>query len=327
MAGSTMPIDQKPQKPRGRDRRKVSVIIPTRNGGKYLERLFKTLKEQTLRPAQLLVVDSSSEDDTLTMCKDFGADLIRIDATTFDHGGTRNLAASKAEGEIIAFMTQDTFFKNKTALENLIVPLEKPMIAASYGRQIPTADANPVETFVRSFNYPPTPTIKGIDNVPHLGVKTFFFSNVCSAIKKSAFEEVGRFPERTIVNEDMFLAAKLIMKGYKIAYQPHAIVYHSHNYSLRQQFKRYFDIGVFFSRNRWLKDLVNSEMEGIKYVKEEVRFLSVNGKGKWIPYALVDTAMRFLGYRTGLLEKHLPLNIKTRMSLNKNFWSDGNSSD
>jgi len=321
-----MLIDQRRQKPIVGEGMKVSVIIPTRNGGKYLERLFKTLKEQTLRPAQLLVVDSSSDDDTSTICKNSGADLIRIDATTFDHGGTRNLAASKAEGEIIAFMTQDTFFRNKTALENLIVPLEKPMIAASYGRQIPTEEANPVETFVRSFNYPPTPTIKGIDDLPRLGVKTFFFSNVCSAIKKSAFEEVGRFPQKTIMNEDMCLAAKLIIKGYKIAYQPHAIVYHSHNYSLRKQFKRYFDIGVFFNRNRWIKDLASSEKEGIRYVKEEIRFLSVNGKRKWIPYALVDTTLRFLGYRTGLLEKNWPLGIKKRMSLNKIFWSDGNSS-
>ena len=304
----------------------VSVIIPTRNNGKCLGRLFKTLIEQTFRPVQILVIDSFFDDATSTICKAYGADLIRIDATTFDHGGTRNLAASKAKGKILVFMTQDTFFRDETGLENLINPLKNPMIAASFGRQIPTGEADPVEAFVRYFNYPPTPTIKGIDDLPRLGIKTFFFSNVCSAIKKSAFEEVGRFPERTIMNEDMFLAAKLIMKDYKIAYQSHAIVYHSHNYSLTKQFKRYFDIGVFFYRNRWIKDLARSEREGIRYVKEEIKFLSVNGKKKWIPYALADTAMRFLGYRTGLLEATLPLGIKKRVSLNKNFWLDGNSS-
>ena len=132
---------------------KVSVIIPAVDGGKYLDGLFKTLSEQTIRPVQVLVIDSSSDGDTLTICKASGADLIRIDSTTFDHGGTRNLAASKAKGKIFVFMTQDTLFKDETCLENLINPLENPIIAASFGRQIPAEDTNPLETFVRSFNY------------------------------------------------------------------------------------------------------------------------------------------------------------------------------
>ncbi len=306
---------------------KISVIVPTRNGGKYLGQLFKTLEEQTFRPVQILVVDSSSDDDTSNICKASGADLIQIDVKAFDHGGTRNLAVAKAAGEILVFLTQDALFKDTECLKNLIRPLEDPTIAASYGRQIPKKDANPVEIYVRSFNYPSVEVIKGIEDVPKLGVKTFFFSNACSAIKKRAYEEVGGFPERTIMNEDMFLAAKLIMKGYKIAYQPRAIVYHSHNNSLTTQFKRYFDIGVFFHRNQWIKGMARPEREGIRYLDEEIRFLSVNGRKGWIPYALADTAVRFVGYRMGLLEESLPLSIKKRVSSNKNFWDRGTSSD
>jgi rhamnosyltransferase len=305
---------------------KASVIVPTRNGGKYLRQLFKTLREQTVRPVQILVVDCSSDDDTLSICKAFGADHFQIDAKTFDHGGTRKLAATRAEGDIMVFLTQDALFKNVDSLKNLITPLEDLMIAASYGRQIPKEDANPVERFVRSFNYPCGKVVKGIDDLPKLGVKTFFFSNACSAIKKNAFEEVGGFPEKTIMNEDMFLAAKLIMKGYKIAYQPDAIVYHSHNYPLTKQFKRYFDIGVFFHRNQWIRDMARSEKEGIRYLREEIRFLSAHGQKRWIPFALLDTTVRFLGYKTGLLEESLPLSIKRRASFNKDFWEHGTSS-
>jgi rhamnosyltransferase len=299
---------------------KVSVIIPTRNGGRFLGPLFKTLKEQTFRPVQILVVDSSSDDDTSNICEAFGADLIQIDAKTFDHGGTRNLAASKAIGDIMVFMTQDALFENNECLKNLISPLRDPIVAASYGRQIPREDANPVEVFARSFNYPPAEVMKGIDDLPKLGVKTFFFSNACSAVKKRVYAEVGGFPERTIMNEDMFLAAKLIMKGYKIAYQPRAIVYHSHNYPLTKQFRRYFDIGVFFSTNRWIKDMARSEREGIKYLKEEIRFLSGNSRRKWISYALADTTVRFFGYRIGLLEGWMPSSLKKRISFNRSFW-------
>jgi rhamnosyltransferase len=299
---------------------RVSVIVPTRNGGKYLGRLFKTLREQTFSPVQILVVDSSSDDDTLKICKASGNDLIQIDTKTFDHGGTRNLAAAMATGEILVFMTQDALLKDNECLKDLIRPLEDPTIAASYGRQVPKEDANPVERFVRSFNYPPKGMIKGIDDLPTLGIKTFFFSNVCSAIKKHAFKEVGGFPEKSITNEDMFLAAKLLTKGYKIAYQPDAVVYHSHNYALTTQFKRYFDIGTFFNRNQWIRDLTRPEAEGIRYLKEELIFLSANGQKSWIPYALADTSVRFLGYRIGLLEKRLPLYLKKRASRNKGFW-------
>lgn len=299
---------------------RVSVIIPTRNGGRYLGRLFEALKEQSIRPAQILVMDSSSKDNTINLCKGFGVDIVCVEAKSFDHGGTRNLAASRATGNILVFMTQDTFLGDAGCLENLINPLDDPWIAASYGRQMPKEDANPVERFVRSFNYPSTGMTKGIDDLPRLGVKAFFFSNACSAVKKGPFEEVGGFPKKTIMNEDMFLAAKLLMKGYKIAYQPEAVVYHSHNYSLGTQFKRYFDIGVFFSRNQWIRDLAKSEREGIRYLKEEIRFLFTNRQMGWIPYALADTTIRFLGYRTGLLEKGLPLRLKKWTSYNKGFW-------
>jgi rhamnosyltransferase len=298
----------------------VSVIIPTLNGEKSLGVLFRTLKEQSVNPAQILVVDSSSKDNTLKICRTFGVDILQIEAESFDHGGTRNLAVARAIGDIIVFMTQDALFRDAGGLENLIRPLDDSKIAACYGRQIAREDANPIERFVRFFNYPSAGMIKGIDDLPRLGVKTFFFSNACSAIKKKALEGVGGFPEKTIMNEDMSLAAKLLQKGYKVAYQPEAVVYHSHNYSLAMQFQRYFDIGVFFNRNPWIRQLAKSEKEGVKYSKEMLRFLIDNRQWNWIPYAMMDTTNRFLGYRIGLLENILPLWLKKRVSHNRSFW-------
>jgi rhamnosyltransferase len=118
----------------------------------------------------------------------------------------------------------------------------------------------------------------------------------------------------------MFLAAKLLQTGYKIAYQADAVVSHSHNYPLTTQFKRYFDIGVFFNRNRWIKDLASPEKEGVKYLKEEMGFLFCNGHKWWIPYTLADNLVRYLGYQAGLLEKVLPVCLKKRTSFNKGFW-------
>ena len=299
---------------------KVSVIIPTLNAGNYLKPLFASLRRQSVQTNQILVVDSCSKDDTINICKAFGVDCIQIEAKRFDHGGTRNLAASRATGDILVFMTQDALFVDGDCLKNLIKPLDDPSIAASYGRQVPKEEANPIERFLRFFNYPSMGRTKGIEDLPELGIKTFFFSDVCSAIKKSVFEEMGGFPDRTIVNEDMFLAAKLIMKGYRIAYQANAVVFHSHHYPLKRQFQRYFDIGVFFRRNKWIRDLADSEKEGMKYFKEILRFLVDKRQLNWIPYVLIDTVTRFLGYRLGLLEHKLPFFIKRCVSFNKAFW-------
>jgi rhamnosyltransferase len=276
-----------------------------------------------VEPAQILIVDSASKDDTRKVCKAFDADLIQIEPETFDHGGTRNLAALRARGDILVYLTQDASFKDAESLKNLVSPLHESNVAASYGRHIPRDDADPVERFSRFYNYPSVSVVKGMDDLPELGVKTFFFSNVCSAIKRRAFEEIGGFPTKIIRNEDMFLAAKLLKKGYRIAYQPDAVVYHSHSYSLIEQFKRYFDIGVFFNRNSWIRGMATSEREGIKYLKEEFRFLAANGQRGWIPYALVDTMARFFGYRMGLWEREIPLWFKKRMSFNKVFWETG----
>ncbi len=304
---------------------KYSVIIPIENKERYFEGLLRSLTWQSIKPAQILVIDSSSSFGNKEIYRNSNVDLIKINPHMFDHGGSRNLAASKAQGNILVFLTQDILIKDDKCIEKLIHPLldpNIPNIAASYGRQIPKEDAHPVEIFARSFNYPKQGIIKEIKDLACLGIKTLFFSNVCSAIKRNIFEEVGGFPEKTIMNEDMYLAAKLLINGYKIAYQSDAIVYHSHNFSFRKQFGRYFDIGVFFNENRWIKNMANSEREGFKYFMEEIRFLIQNGWKIWIPYALLDTAIRFMGYQIGLREKGLPLFLKRKISLNKGYWKN-----
>ncbi len=298
---------------------KISIIIPTKNAERFLNNLFLKLKEQLLKPDQVIIVDSSSEDDTLKIAAQFNAQVIQIKEEEFNHGKARNLGASVATGDVFVFMTQDVIPANKSLLKNLTSPLNQDLIGASYARQIPKADANPIEIYFRTFNYPNKKIIKEINQISELGIKTFFFSNVCSAIRRHIFEEIGGFPEDVIINEDMFFASKVLKKGYKIVYEPSAVVYHSHNYSLFSLFKRYFDIGVFM-KNQWLNqnDML-AEKEGVKYLIGLNRFL-IENYIKWLPYAIVDTMARFLGYKLGLMEKYIPIKIKSKISLNKNFW-------
>ncbi len=295
---------------------RISVIIPTKNAEKSLNKLLLKLRQQSLKAEQLIIVDSSSKDATPEIAIRFDAQLIQIREEEFDHGRARNLGASISTGNILVFMTQDAIPADKDLLRKLTYPFDQDLVGASYARQIPKPDANPVEIYFRTFNYPNKKIIKEIKRVPDLGIKTFFFSNVCSAIRKDVFEEIGGFPEDVVINEDMLFASRLLKKGYKIVYEPSAVVYHSHNYSFFSLFKRYFDIGVFmksFSKNGLV------EKEGAKYLFGLIKFL-IKNRPIWIPYAFANTGIRFLGYRLGLIEKYIPPKIKSKISLNKNFW-------
>jgi rhamnosyltransferase len=156
-----------------------------------------------------------------------------------------------------------------------------------------------------------------------MGIKTFFFTNVCSAVKRKEFYEVGKFPDNTILNEDMILASKLILKGYKIAYASSAEVLHSHNYGFKKQFQRNFDIGVSLIENKLILEYATAESEGIKFLINELKYLIKSKKYFWIPYAIVENASRFIGYRLGLKHKSLPLYLKKKLSMNPNYWEKG----
>lgn len=297
----------------------VSVIIPTLNAEKHIQNILKSLKEQSI-PSEIIVIDSSSTDNTIKIAESYGAEMIKIKREDFDHGGTRNLAVNHTRGDILIFLTQDALPYDEHYIENLIKPLEKPDIAAACGRQIPDVNARPLERFARLFNYPPIPLIKSLNDISEYGIKTFFFSNVCSAIRKKEFMELGGFPEKVIMNEDMVLSAKLILKGYKIAYVPEAKVIHSHNYTWIQQFKRYFDIGISLRDNPWILEHAKADKEGAKFLKEEIRYLFKNREYRWIPYAIGETISKYSGYKLGLSYTMIPNPLRKRLSMHSNYW-------
>lgn len=298
---------------------KVSVIIPTLNCEKTIEDLLKRLKNQTQKADEIIIVDSESNDDTAKIAEKEGAKVIKIKRRDFDHGGTRNFAVENSTGDAIIFLTQDALPYDEYFIENIVAPLKNSDVAAAYGRQIADEKAIPTEKFARLFNYPDKEFIKSKGNINELKIKAFFFSNVCSAIRRKQFEQVGRFPSKTIMNEDMVIASRLILSGYKIVYAPNAKVIHYHNYSPIKQFRRNFDIGVFFSENSLILKYGKAEGEGIKFLKDEIKFLWHSDK-KWIVYAVVDAIFRYSGYQCGLKHKFIPLFIKKRISMNLNYW-------
>jgi rhamnosyltransferase len=290
----------------------ISVIIPTLNAAASLDNLLSSLKNQSV-PCEIIVVDSSSLDGTEEIAAAHSVRTIRIRKEEFGHGRTRNLAAGRAQGDIISFFTQDALPLDERCLENLVEPLSRPDVAASYGRQIPTESARMTERFARSFNYSDVSVVKAASDIPVLGIKTFFFSNVCSAVRREEFTEIGGFPEEVVMFEDMLFAARLILKGYKIAYVPGARVSHSHDYNCRQQFRRYLDAGVSFRNNPWFLAYTTGEREGLGFLSAQIGYLLEKRAYLSIPYSLAEAFSKYIGYRLGLHYHRLPGALRRRI--------------
>jgi len=231
----------------------ITALIFTCNAGQRFASLLDSLKKQTIEPAQILVVDSESTDKTLEFAKSRNCKIITIDHANFDHGTTRNLAVSEVSSEFVIFLTQDVTPVDEHMIAELIGPMQADSrIAMCYGRQLPRPNAAPLERFAREFNYPAESILKTKNNIKTLGLRTFFCSNTCSAIRCSIFNKLNGFKNNVIVNEDMLFAAKAIINDYSVYYSAAAQVYHSHPYSLPRIFRRYFKIGQFFADNTWI---------------------------------------------------------------------------
>lgn len=299
---------------------KVSLIIPTYNAGDLWKQWIAAYQAQSLKADQVIVVDSDSSDQTSVWAEQAGFFVAKIAKEDFNHGGTRNFAISFADCDILVFMTQDAILANENALADLLEVFNEPDIAAAYGRQLPHQDANSLAIHARLFNYPAKSEIKSVADVERLGIKTVFFSNSFAAYRKSVFEQLNGFPNNTILAEDMYLAAKIVLAGYKIAYQADAQVFHSHNYSLIQEFRRYFDTGVFQKNESWIpKTFGKARGEGKKFVISEINYLLTYSPFK-IPKAICSTICKYTGFKLGMVWQKLPKWLTKRLSMHRNYW-------
>ena len=300
---------------------RVGLIVPTYNGGSTWALSAKSIYEQRDSFSHCLVIDSGSTDGTREIAAKYGFELISIDSKDFDHAGTRNIAAEYlCECDILVFMTQDAILCN-SAIEKIVQPFKNESVAAVCGRQIPHDNANMIAAHARFFNYPSESCIKSSKDITRFGIKTAFMSNSFSAYRSHVFFEVGKFPLKNILSEDMFIAAKMILAGYSIAYCATAIVKHSHNYTPREEFNRYFDIGVFHADNKFImQHFGGAGGEGMKYVISEIKYLLKNAP-LLIPKSLYTTLMKFVGFKLGVGYKCLPRSIIRLFSMHKRFWN------
>lgn len=249
----------------------IGLIIPTFNAGDNLDALLTEISSQTLPISCRLIIDSSSDDNTIAIAKAHGCKVVQIPQQSFGHGKTRQQAFKLLADSVdyLIYLTQDVRLTDDNSLANLLAPMQADeTVGACYGRQLPNEDASFEARILREFNYPPESRVTAYKDRKKYGLKTAFFSDSFAAYRKTSLESIGGFPVDLQICEDMYAGAMLLKAGYKIAYTAEAKAYHSHNFTLQQHWQRYRKMGRFQRQNQaLLKEFGKSEGEGKKLLQ------------------------------------------------------------
>ena len=296
----------------------VSIVVPVINAAGYLPDLFKAFEGQTLAPAEIILVDSNSKDRTREIAGSWPKARV-IPIPEFSHGKARNMGAREARGEFVVLTTQDALPANPCWLQNLLAPFDDPRVAAAYSRQVPRPNASPMERFFLQTHFPPGDSER---RARHPGeTLTFaraFFSNVSAAIRRDLLLKYP-FDESLIMSEDQQVSRDLMNAGYAVIYAPESIVTHSHNYSLRTCFKRYFDSVYSLTQIFPEHGMGTSASMGLSYLRREAGYVSQNAP-LWLPYYALYTAAKTGGTIAGHFADRLPRWLVRRLSLHAYHW-------
>lgn len=276
---------------------KIDVIIPTYKPGKEFEKLIGRLQKQEYPIHKIIIINTRTDIFPEELNRsNYKIEITHIEPDQFDHGGTRNMGAGMSDADIVVYMTQDAIPVDEKLIGTFAKIFEEnPDIGIAYGRQLPREECNIIERYTRRFNYPEKSLIKTKEDLPKLGIKTFFCSDVCAAYRRNYLLSAGGFENPTIFNEDMIFAGKRIYAGDKVAYVAEAKVIHSHNYTGRQQFHRNFDLAVSQAQHPEVFEGVPSEGEGIRMVKATAKYLVRNGY-PWKVFMLVyQSGCKYIG--------------------------------
>lgn len=304
----------------------VDIIIPTYRPTGKLPEIIKRLNAQRYPVNRIILMNTEERCFRERLPEDFvpenyrNLEIHHLPKREFDHGGTRRKGVSFSEADIFICMTDDALPADRYLTEHLVEALSQERVAVAYGRQMAGRHAGAAERFTRSYNYPPQSFVKSKEDLPRLGVKTYFCSNACAAYRRDIYEESGGFISHTIFNEDMIYAAGVTERGYRIAYAADAKVYHSHHYTNLQQLRRNFDLGVSQAQHPEIFAGLPSEGEGIRLVKETAVYLKDNGLALQIPGLCLTSACKYAGYLLGKQYRKLPAALIRSLTMNAGYW-------
>ena len=304
----------------------VDVVIPLYRPDAGTGILLRRLLKQDYEINRIILINTEKEYFNEELLFDPVIEVHHITKPEFDHGATRHMGMELSDADYVLFLTMDAIPADTHLISSLVKCFEHrgskgEHVAVAYGRQLASKKASFEEKYTRNYNYPPQGRIKTIDDIKELGIKTYFCSDVCAMYDRAAYFSNGGFPEKIIFNEDMVYASKAMKNGYAVEYCAKARVYHSHNYSGKQQFHRNFDLGVSQAAHPEIFEGVPSEGEGIRLVKRSLGYLIRTGHFWLIPQLIWQSGMKYAGYFLGKRYRKLPRKVVLACTMSPYYWN------
>ena len=277
---------------------KIDILCPLYNASKDIEKLMTGIKQQeNVQIKNIVFPVTESSDNTYELAASIpNAIILNINKEDFSHSLTREQAIKWCTCDVVIFLSQDVYLSDKNALYNLAKCIDGNVVHA-FARQITKSKG--IEKYTRQKNYPLNSYIMTAKDIEREQIKTFYSSDACSAYNRQVFEKLKGFDGKKFqVSEDMYYCRKAILAGYSIKYCAKSVVTHSHTLTLRQLYKRYYDIGIFFAQNPEFKQYKSTD-SGLKlafYVLgQALKHFDIPVVFRWAP----DMITRYIGKRKG----------------------------
>lgn len=214
---------------------KVSIIIAAYNVENTIEECIHSLLALSYpqEKLEIIFVDNSSSDNTLHILNTYRNTLRILQEERKGPAAARNKGLFHATGEIIAFTDADCTV-DKDWIQKIIVPLQDRQVGVVGGRIAAARPCNKIEEFGETIH----------DHEKAIRACTPPYVNTGNwASRLTVLKEVNGFDENLITGEDSDLSRRIYQAGYRLVYEPEAIVYHRNEKTLWNLFKQGFRHG------------------------------------------------------------------------------------
>ncbi|MEA2273995.1 MAG: hypothetical protein QOI98_2703 [Solirubrobacteraceae bacterium] len=300
----------------------VSVIVPVKNGARWLAEVLAAVTAQDGGDVEVLVVDSGSTDDSIGIARSAGTRVLEIPPGEFGHGRTRNLAADNTEGELLCFLTQDATPCAGWLTAFREIMRSDPMVGAAFGPHLPRPRTSPMiarellEFFAGFGAANGGPRVYAVGEAP-------FLSNVNACYRRTCWSEL-RFQDVPYA-EDRAFARDMAGTAWQLGYHPAAAVLHAHDFGPVTFARRYFDeyrslravegyVEPFGVRSKW--------PEVRMQVSKDRRWMRDRGMARpavaaWSARSLVHHASRKAAMVAGTHPERIPEPVQRAISLER----------
>jgi GT2 family glycosyltransferase len=217
----------------------ISIIIPTHNSERTIRECLDSLMQVEAQNHEILILDDST-DRTAELIREYKN--VNVITCSKPAGAKRNDGAALSKGDILVFIDDDVIV-TRDWLPNLIKDLDG-SIAEVGGPNLTPPD----DTFLAKCAGYVLSSPLGSGGIRYGNAwreKAFVNHNPsCNiAVRKSAYQEIGGFREDFWPSEDVEFDNRLLAAGYKIVYEPEAVVYHRRKDTVKKFFWQIFNYG------------------------------------------------------------------------------------